>query len=166
MATLRQRFQQVWIRWPKRQTKVIALPQENQPQQMVVPPLDIAPNDPIVGYFLSSPGPVEVDKLHLDSPALQAMKVAGVKLTIPLMSQGELVGLLNLGPRLSEQDYSADDRGLLNTLATQAGPAVRVAQLVREHQSQAREHERIEQELRVARLIQHTLLPNACWPTA
>ncbi len=159
MATLRQRFQQLWFGWPNRQAKVIAIPQETRPQQMVVPPLDIAPNDPIVAYFLSSPGPVEVDKLHLDSPALQAMKVAGVKLTIPLVSQGELVGLLNLGSRLSEQDYSADDRGLLNTLATQAGPAVRVAQLVREHQSQARERERIEQELRVARIIQHTLLP-------
>ncbi len=159
MATLRQRFQQLWIGWPKRQAKVIAIPQENRSEQTVVSPLDLAPNDPIVGYFLSSPGPVEVDKLHLDSPALQALKVAGVKLTIPLVSQGELVGLLNLGPRLSEQDYSADDRGLLNTLATQAAPAVRVAQLVREHQSQAREHERIEQELRVARLIQHTLLP-------
>src|SRR6266478_4553422 len=159
MATLRQRFQQLWIGWPKRQAKVIPTPQENRSQQMVVSPLDIAPNDPIVAYFLSSPGPVEVDKLHLDSPALQALKVAGVKLTIPLVSQGELVGLLNLGPRLSEQDYSADDRGLLNTLITQAAPAVRVAQLVRERQSQAREHERIEQELRVARLIQHTLLP-------
>src|SRR6266849_160080 len=159
MATLRQRFQQFWIGWPKRQAKVIPTPQETRSEQMVVPPLDIAPNDPIVAYFLSSPGPVEVDKLHLDSPALHAMKVGGVKLTIPLVSHGELVGLLNLGSRLSEQDYSADDRGLLNTLATQGAPAVRVAQLVREHQSQARERERIEQELRVARLIQHTLLP-------
>jgi serine phosphatase RsbU (regulator of sigma subunit)/anti-sigma regulatory factor (Ser/Thr protein kinase) len=70
-----------------------------------------------------------------------------------------LVGLLNLGPRLSEQDYSTDDRGLLNTLATQAAPAVRVAQLVREQRIQARERERIEQELHVARLIQQTLLP-------
>jgi anti-sigma regulatory factor (Ser/Thr protein kinase) len=34
-----------------------------------------------------------------------------------------------------------------------------VAQLVREQRAQARERERIEQELRVARLIQHTLLP-------
>src|SRR6266436_5173638 len=159
MATLRQRFQQLWIGWPKRQAKVIPTPQENRSQQMVVPPLDIAPNDPIVAYFLSSPGPVEVDKLHLDSPALQALKNAGVKLAIPLVSQGELVGLLNLGPRLSEQDYSTDDRGLLNTLATQSAPAVRVAQLVRDQQTQARANERIQHELRVAQLIQKTLLP-------
>jgi serine phosphatase RsbU (regulator of sigma subunit)/anti-sigma regulatory factor (Ser/Thr protein kinase) len=121
--------------------------------------MDIAPNDPIVAYFLSAPGTLEVDKLHLDSPALQAMKNAGVKLAIPLVSQGELVGLLNLGPRLSEQDYSTDDRGLLNTLATQSAPAVRVAQLVQDQQTQARENERIQHELRVAQLIQKTLLP-------
>jgi serine phosphatase RsbU (regulator of sigma subunit)/anti-sigma regulatory factor (Ser/Thr protein kinase) len=122
-------------------------------------PLDIAPNDPIVAYFLSSPGAVELDKLHLDSPAIRELRAAGIKLVVPLVSQGELVGLLNLGPRLSQQDYSTDDRRLLDNLATQAAPAVRVAQLVREQQVQARARERLDQELRVARLIQQTLLP-------
>jgi serine phosphatase RsbU (regulator of sigma subunit)/anti-sigma regulatory factor (Ser/Thr protein kinase) len=60
---------------------------------------------------------------------------------------------------LSEQDYSTDDRGLLTTLATQAAPALRVAQLVQEQQAEIRARERLEQELRVARLIQQTLLP-------
>src|SRR5579871_4832663 len=128
-------------------------------RQKVVGAVSIAPNDPIVAYFLSAPGAVEIERLHLNSPALRALRAAGVKLAIPLVSQGELVGLLNLGPRLSEQDYSTYDRGLLNSLATQAAPAVRVAQLVREQQAAIRTHERIEQELRVARVIQHTLLP-------
>jgi len=128
-------------------------------RQVASPAIDIAPNDPIVAYFLSAPGAVEIDKLHLESPALRALRAAGVKLVVPLVSQGELVGLLNLGPHLSEQDYSTDDRVLLNNLAIQAAPAVRVAQLVREQQAQVRARERIEQELRVARLIQQTLLP-------
>jgi serine phosphatase RsbU (regulator of sigma subunit)/anti-sigma regulatory factor (Ser/Thr protein kinase) len=126
---------------------------------MLSPLIDIAPNDPIIPYFLSSPGTVEIDKLQLESPALRALKEANVKLAVPLVSQGELVGLLNLGPRRSEQDYSTDDRGLLKALAAQASPAVRVAQMVREQQAAALERERIEQELRVARLIQQTLLP-------
>ena len=121
--------------------------------------LDIAPNDPLIAYFLSEPGAVELAKLHLDSPAVRALKAAGVTLVIPLVSQGELVGLLNLGPRRSQQDYSSDDRRLLDNLATQAAPALRVAQLVREQQAQARARERLDQELRVARLIQHTRLP-------
>jgi len=119
----------------------------------------MAPNDPLVAYFLSAPGAVEIEKLNLDSPALKGLKATGVQVVIPLVSQGELVGLLNLGPRMSEQDYSTDDRTLLNDLATQAAPALRVAQLVREKQAQDLERERIEQELRVARLIQQTLLP-------
>src|SRR5215218_1266874 len=123
------------------------------------PELEIAPNDPIVAYFASASGVVEIEKLDLDSPALRAMKEADIKVVVPLVSQGELIGLLNLGPRLSQQEYSADDRKLLNDLATQTAPAVQVAQLVRQQQQQAQERERIEQELRVARLIQQTLLP-------
>jgi serine phosphatase RsbU (regulator of sigma subunit) len=129
--------------------------------QQAAPELDIAPNDPILTYLASVSGVVEVEKLDLDSPALAAMKEAGVKLVVPLVSQGELIGILNLGPRLSQQEYSADDRKLLSDLATQTAPAVRVAQLVRQQQQEAQERERIEQELKVARLIQQTLLPKA-----
>jgi len=159
MATLMQRLRMMRVGSSKRESQMIQIREADHSRQMMPPPMDIAPNDPIVAYFLSAPGAIEVDKLHLDSPALQAMKNAGVKLAIPLVSQGELVGLLNLGPRLSEQDYSTDDRGLLNTLATQSAPAVRVAQLVQDQQAQARENERIQHELRVAQLIQKTLLP-------
>src|SRR5215216_2545940 len=123
------------------------------------PEIEIAPNDPILAYLASVSGVVEIEKLDLDSPALKEMKAADVKLVVPLVSQGELIGLLNLGPRLSQQEYSADDRKLLNDLATQTAPAVRVAQLVRQQQQEAQQRERIEQELRVARLIQQTLLP-------
>lgn len=157
MATLLQSMKRIW---PIRKTHEATESRKPSDRlRQVAPPIDIAPDDPIVAYFLSAPGAVEVEKLHLESPALQALRTAGVKLAIPLVSQGELVGLLNLGPRLSEQDYSPDDRGLLNTLATQAAPAVRVAQLVREQQAEARTRERIEQELRIARIIQQTLLP-------
>ena len=128
-------------------------------EQQATPQLQIAPNDPIVAYLASASGVVEIDKLDLHSPALDAMKAYQIKVVVPLVSQGELIGLLNLGPRLSQQEYSADDRKLLNDLATQTAPAVQVAQLVRQQQRQAQERERIEQELRVARLIQQTLLP-------
>lgn len=120
---------------------------------------DFAPNDPLLAYLLSVSSVVEVDKLHLDSPTLRKLKEAGAKLVVPLISQGELIGLLNLGPRRSEQEYSTDDRRLLNTLAAQAAPALRVAQLARQQQAEARERERMAQELRVARVIQQTLLP-------
>lgn len=125
------------------------------------PEIEISPNDPILAYFTGASGVVEIEKVDLDSPALKKMKMAGVKLVVPLVSQGELIGLLNLGPRRSEQEYSADDRKLLGDLATQTAPAVRVAQLVRQQQIEARQRERIHQELRVAQLIQQTLLPKS-----
>jgi serine phosphatase RsbU (regulator of sigma subunit) len=133
--------------------------EHHQEEEDEAPQLQIAPNDPIVAYLASASGVVEIDKLDLHSPALHAMKASQIKVVVPLVSQGELIGLLNLGPRLSQQEYSADDRKLLNDLATQTAPAVQVAQLVRQQQRQAQERERIEQELRVARLIQQTLLP-------
>ena len=136
--------------------------QQEEEEEEPAPQLEIAPNDPIVAYFASASGVVEIEKLDLHSPALKAMKAAQIKVVVPLVSQGELIGLLNLGPRLSQQEYSADDRKLLNDLATQTAPAVQVAQLVRQQQQQAQERERIEQELRVARLIQQTLLPKTC----
>ncbi|MBP7694758.1 MAG: SpoIIE family protein phosphatase [Anaerolineales bacterium] len=130
-----------------------------RPAAPVVLDLDLAAHDPLAAYFQANAQPVEIEKLNFDSPALRALKASGAKLVVPLVSQGELIGLINLGPRRSEQDYSTDDRGLLANLSTQAAPAVRVAQLVRQQQQQALERERLEQELRVARLIQQTLLP-------
>src|SRR4029453_10687233 len=77
-------------------------------------PVDIAPNDPLLAYLQSASGALDVEALKLDSPALAELKAAGVKLAVPLVSQGELIGVLNLGPRRSEQEYSSDDRRLLD----------------------------------------------------
>jgi serine phosphatase RsbU (regulator of sigma subunit)/anti-sigma regulatory factor (Ser/Thr protein kinase) len=122
-------------------------------------PIDIAPNDPLLAFLQSASGAVDIEALELDSPALVELKAAGVKLAVPLVSQGELIGVLNLGPRLSEQEYSSDDRKLLDNLAAQAAPALRIGQLVREQQAEAATRQRFQQELEVAKLIQQNFLP-------
>jgi serine phosphatase RsbU (regulator of sigma subunit)/anti-sigma regulatory factor (Ser/Thr protein kinase) len=135
---------------------------ERKPAESPLPeqaPVEIAPNDPLLAYFQTASEAVDIDTLELDSPALRELKAAGVKLAVPLVSQGELIGVLNLGPRLSEQDYSSDDRKLLDNLAAQAAPALRVGQLVREQEAEAATRQRFEQELEVARLIQQNFLP-------
>src|SRR4051812_4220804 len=121
--------------------------------------VDIPETDPLFAYLQSAPGPVDLARLELASPALDELRSSGVALVVPLVTQGELIGTLNLGPRLSEQEYSTDDRRLLATLAAQAAPAIRVAQLVREQAAEAAERERYEQELKVAQLIQQQFLP-------
>ena len=152
---------QIFTGRDNRDPRVSVSPGTDRPWIEAAPEIQIALNDPIVAYFRSVSGAVDIDRLDLVSPALRAMKAADVKMVVPLVSQGELIGLLNLGPRRSQQEYSADDRTLLDNLAMQAAPAVRVAQLVRQQQAEVQERERIEQELRVARLIQQTLLPKA-----
>ena len=125
------------------------------------PEIDLASNDPLVGYLLSAAGAVDIRGLELDSPALAAMKDAGVVLTVPLISSGSLIGVISLGPRLSERDYSSEDRRLLNALAGYAAPAMRVGQLVRQQEAEARNRERIEQELKIAQIIQQQFLPKS-----
>jgi serine phosphatase RsbU (regulator of sigma subunit) len=125
------------------------------------PEIDLVSNDPLVGYLLSAAGAVDIRSLELDSPALTAMKDAGVVLTVPLISSGSLIGVISLGPRLSERDYTSEDRRLLNALAGYAAPAMRVGQLVRQQEAEARKRERIEQELKIAQIIQQQFLPKS-----
>jgi len=121
--------------------------------------INVADNDPFMAYALSHPSTIEVDRLQLDSPVLHTLKTNGVEIALPLVSQGELIGLLMLEQRLNGEKYTREDRRLLNTLAAQVAPALRVAQMVQKQQAQVREHERLAQELRTAHFIQQSLLP-------
>lgn len=125
----------------------------------VLTPFSLDPEDPFQTYLLQANDSVLIRELELDSPGLRDLRQQEVELVVPLISQGELVGLLNLGSRLSEQEYSIHDMLLLNMLASQAAPALRVAQLVHQYQMQSLQRQRMEAELSVAHLIQNTLIP-------
>src|SRR5450631_869239 len=121
--------------------------------------ISIADDDPFIAYLLSHPGLLEMNRLQLDTPIVQNLKFQSVELLLPLANQGELIGLLILGPHLKVEEYTADQLTMLDALIPQVAPALRVAQMVQEQQGQVRERERIEQELRTAKGIQHSLLP-------
>ncbi len=125
------------------------------------PPVELSEDDPLAGYLSRAAGAVDIRHLDLDSPALKALKDTGVVLVVPMVSAGSAVGVLALGARKSQRDYSIDDRQLLTALARYAAPAIRVGQLVREQQAQARRRERIDQQLNVARLVQRQFLPES-----
>jgi hypothetical protein len=63
----------------------------------------------------------------------------------------ELVGVLALGPRLSGQNYSREDRSLLTGLADQAGTAIYVARLIQEHHEEMQRREEAERHLEAHR---------------
>ncbi len=121
--------------------------------------INVADDDPLMAYVLSHSNTLEIDRLQLDSPVLQQMKLRGAEIILPLASQGELLGLLILGSHQKGDAYTREECILLDTLAPQVAPALRVAQMVQAQQAQVSEHERIEQELRTAQEIQHTFLP-------
>ena len=150
-----------WKRLPglRRRQQPVASVHQEQPAAPTELQLDVAPDDPLIAFCQQAGGAVDVERLELDSPALHRLKAAGTKLIVPLVTQGELIGVLSLGPRLSERDYSADDRRLLDTLAGYAAPAVRVGQLVRDQEAELVARERMDQELHVAQLIQQQFLP-------
>jgi len=165
----------IWVRATVQQQE-----QSDSPERSVIA---IASDDALIAYALSHPGAAEIDRLQLDSPLLQDLKARAVEIAFPLTSQGEVIGLLALGPRLdsnhgvfrllrygvigllllgpalNEEEYAYEDLALLNSLAAQVAPALRVAQMVQEEQQQVRERERIEQELRTAQAIQLAFLP-------
>jgi GAF domain-containing protein len=132
-----------WLKLPRRPSTT----QESPAGAVTVsgPSLEISPEDPALAYFQSSSGAVDISKLELDSPAVNQMREAGIVVAVPLISSGELIGLLNLGPRLSEAGYSSDDRQLLESLAGYAAPAMRVGQLVDQQAFEARNRERLDQ---------------------
>lgn len=119
----------------------------------------ISAEDPLIGIFNSGSGTIGLGELQVESQYLSPLMEEGYRLVVPLITQGELIGWLGLGARLSEQKYSFDDKVLLSRLAIQVAPTVRVAQLVVEQQAEAIERERLDQELLVASRIQTGLLP-------
>lgn len=123
--------------------------------------VEIASQDALIQYLLQRHTAVELDDIAIHSEGLENLMRGGVALVVPLFTQGDLLGWISLGSRLSGQEYTSADRDLLTRLAAQTAPAVRIAYLVAEQQAEALLKERLEQELSVARRIQNAMLPKA-----
>src|SRR5208337_1283541 len=74
-------------------------------------------------------------------------------------SGGALEGVAVLGSRLSEEPYSASDKRLLASVASQAGIAMRSITLAEQMAEQMETRRRTEQEMQIARQVQSRLLP-------
>ena len=149
---------------PARELSLAAVAGQGRPSAgagSLAPGFHLSPQDRLHAFLLSQAGAVDITRLGFSSPALAALRSAGVVLVVPLIASGELIGLMGLGPRLSERGYSREDRRLLDALAGYAAPAIRVGQLARQQQAEARQRERIDQELKIAQLIQQQFLPRA-----
>ena len=107
------------------------------------------------GKPLAAEGPDAADLLP---PALAGALGLGAVLALPLDLQAELQGIVLVGYAERGRHFTQRRVALLTGLANQAAMALENVRLYR----QSLERERIAQELRVARQIQATFLPEAC----
>jgi len=133
-------------------------------------------------FATSSNVPAEIRKLPRDLPVLEHMRECGqpweivpspgeappLAMLLPLEPEclvpmlgrdGQLLGLAVLGPRLSEEPYSGEDKRLLDSVANQAGAALENIALAESMAERLEADRRARQEMDIARQVQSKLLP-------
>jgi len=79
---------------------------------------------------------------------------------VPILGrENTLIGMLVLGPRLSEEPYSGEDKRLLDSVAAQAGIALENIRLAEEMAERLEAERRIAQEMEFAKQVQARLFP-------
>ncbi len=99
----------------------------------------------------------ELSRLVGDGQSLSRLKTMNPYILVPFLYQGNLVGILTVGEKMSKNRYNAEDMTVLSVLANQAAIAVENARLHRE----TLEKQRMEEDLKLAHEIQKNLLPRA-----
>ncbi len=81
------------------------------------------------------------------------------QLVLPVGAKDEILGFISLGPKLSEEPYTANDIRLLRSVALQAGLALENSRLTEAVAREAAQKERINREIEIAREVQERLFP-------
>ena len=139
------------------------------------------------GFVTSADVPEEIRELPSNLPVLQHMRERGQTWEIipspgeapalamfqPLQPEcmvpmpgrdGQLLGLAVLGPKLSEESYSREDKRLLDSVANQAGVALENIGLAQSMAERMEADRRTAQEMDIARQVQAKLLPQKSPP--
>jgi sigma-B regulation protein RsbU (phosphoserine phosphatase) len=83
-----------------------------------------------------------------------------IECLVPIVGrEGRLLGLVVLGPRLSEEPYSTDDERLLRLVADQAGVTIENMHLAARIAERLQAEQRAAHEIELARQVQAKLLP-------
>lgn len=122
--------------------------------------LSFPTTSPLLAKLRREPEPFEVNPESGDGipygkhPTLRRLDS---HLLIPLVSGDNLLGVFSLGPKLSGEPYTSEDKSLLMTVAESVALRLDNAQLVRRLTAEAT----LRRELEIARDIQQRLLPGA-----
>jgi phosphoserine phosphatase RsbU/P len=90
---------------------------------------------------------------------LTVLSRLAAELLLPLPGRAGLIGVMALGPKLSEEPYSRSDRQLLSSVALQTGLAIENSALVHHLAEESARRQRFDREIEIARQVQERLLP-------
>ncbi len=95
-----------------------------------------------------------------DSERLSVLAPLAPECLVPILGrENNLIGVLVLGQRLSEEPYSGEDRRLLDSVAAQAGIALENIRLAEKMAERMEADRRTAQEMEIARQVQARLFP-------
>ena len=83
------------------------------------------------------------------------------ELLLPVSGRSQLLGVIALGAKRSEEPYTPADMRTLQSVAAQAGLSLEVGNLARELASEAAQRERVDREMEIAREVQQRLFPQS-----
>lgn len=101
-----------------------------------------------------------------DSGERDKLRELDAQLLLPLAGRSQLLGVMVLGPKLSEAPYSRTDLQLLQSIATQTGLALENSQLTATLVNEAAQRERAGREMEIAREVQQRLFPQSYPPVS
>ena len=103
--------------------------------------------------------PLEVD-LSISAAELGALAPFAPECLVPILGrENHLIGLLVLGPRLSDEPYSSEDKRLLGSVAAHVGIALENIRLAEKMAERMEADRRTAQEMEIARQVQARLFP-------
>jgi sigma-B regulation protein RsbU (phosphoserine phosphatase) len=142
---------------------------QNPPSPVI--DVGLKPEARSIKYLLAAGGPAVVyfddpnSWLHeAPGPEQQTLKQLDVQLLLPLTGRDDLIGVMALGPKRSEEPYSKTDLQLLQSVAAQTGLAIENSRLISSLAEEAARRERFNRELEIAREVQERLFPQ-CYPS-
>jgi two-component system NtrC family sensor kinase len=99
-------------------------------------PLAVLPkSDPLIELLTGSQEGIIKEELEMAQDKIFGLRVAEkmgeleAEISLPIMSKGKVIGILNLGHKEGKEIYSSEDLELLSTLANQAAIAIENARL-------------------------------------
>jgi sigma-B regulation protein RsbU (phosphoserine phosphatase) len=130
------------------------------------PAIELAPDSTTVQHLKEAPQPATVyfdDEnswvQRTPDEEREILRMLDTQLLLPLTLKNRLLGIITLGPKLSEEPYSPTDMRLLHAVASQTGLALENARLTESIRRQIAERARMNRELEIAREVQERLFP-------